>query len=402
MSRCPVAALLAFWMMGSNGAFAQEPPKPQAPVKSEDETKGQIRSSDLGNNPIPKDWPKSPAEIKPTPPVAIPDDPPPHEGALIDLPVTIEPPDIIDIEVLEALPGRPITGEYLVKPDGTITLGFYGDIHVRGLTSQQVKIKVILHLLKYMTPEVLGLTEMKEKPEEHSPGGSPFELSVPPGRSPSEMNSTPRPPFLPDVVPPELFRKPEAEPKPADVPKGSATASNSGSRHSSRSSERSRGPTRSRQDRRAIRRTSAMLGNGDAAPQDPQPGPAEAPLNAVPRPDEGSKFEIQPVHPADSLRVFVEITSFNTKVYYVQGDVGAPGRLPWTGKDTVLDALNYAGGFVGTADPEDIHLYRPARGGKPANDYKIDHKAILRGVASANLQMFPDDRLVIGRNATVK
>ena len=58
--------------------------------------------------------------IKPLPVVAIPDDPPPHEGAMIDIPLIIEPPDIIVIEVLEALPGRPISGERLVRPDGTI------------------------------------------------------------------------------------------------------------------------------------------------------------------------------------------------------------------------------------------------------------------------------------------
>ena len=53
---------------------------------------------------------------------------------MIDIPYVIEPPDIIVVEVLEALPGRPITGERLVRPDGTISLGFYGDVHVRGLT----------------------------------------------------------------------------------------------------------------------------------------------------------------------------------------------------------------------------------------------------------------------------
>ena len=48
----------------------------------------------------------------------IPDDPPPHEGAMISLPHVIEPPDLVIIEVLEALPGRPISGERLVRPDG--------------------------------------------------------------------------------------------------------------------------------------------------------------------------------------------------------------------------------------------------------------------------------------------
>src|SRR5207253_179463 len=42
----------------------------------------------------------------------------------------VEPPDLLLVEVLEALPGRPISGERLVRPDGRISLGFYGDVYV--------------------------------------------------------------------------------------------------------------------------------------------------------------------------------------------------------------------------------------------------------------------------------
>ena len=42
-------------------------------------------------------------------------------------------PNILQVEVLEALPGRPISGEQrLVRPDGTISPGYYGDIDVAG------------------------------------------------------------------------------------------------------------------------------------------------------------------------------------------------------------------------------------------------------------------------------
>jgi RNA polymerase sigma factor (sigma-70 family) len=71
----------------------------------------------------------------------------------------IEPPDLIRIDVLEALPGRPISGERLVRPDGKITLDFYGDVYVAGLTIPEVKEKIILHLRKYLSDEVLGLLE---------------------------------------------------------------------------------------------------------------------------------------------------------------------------------------------------------------------------------------------------
>ncbi len=62
-----------------------------------------------------------PEALKPLPLTPIPDDPPPHEGALIDLPCIIEPPDLIIVEVLEALPGRPISGERLVRPTVVLT-----------------------------------------------------------------------------------------------------------------------------------------------------------------------------------------------------------------------------------------------------------------------------------------
>src|SRR3954447_1847018 len=56
----------------------------------------------------------------------------------------VEPPDLIQIEVLEALPGRPIAGERLVRPDGKISLGFYGDVYVAGLSPDEIKEKVVI------------------------------------------------------------------------------------------------------------------------------------------------------------------------------------------------------------------------------------------------------------------
>jgi hypothetical protein len=102
--------------------------------------------------------------IKPGPIVPIPDDPPPHEGALFNIPYIVEPPDIIDIEILEAMPGRPITGERLVRPDGTISLDWYGDVYVQGLTRRQIKEKLTLHMRRFVTDESLGLIDLKAIP----------------------------------------------------------------------------------------------------------------------------------------------------------------------------------------------------------------------------------------------
>src|SRR6516164_3886710 len=85
----------------------------------------------------------------------------PREFDKVSMPdYVLEPPDLVIVEVLEALPGRPISGERLVRPDGKISLGFYGDVYVAGLTLPEVKEKIVLHLRKYLTDEVLGLVEL--------------------------------------------------------------------------------------------------------------------------------------------------------------------------------------------------------------------------------------------------
>jgi hypothetical protein len=133
-----------------------------------------------------------------------------------------------------------------------------------------------------------------------------------------------------------------------------------------------------------------------------QGAPANEPHAEVPPfpdfPTEDSEIHYVPVEPKDSDRVFVDVTSYNSKVYYVEGDFAEPGRMPCTGQETVLDAINYAGGFLYTADLKDLHLVRPPRAGKPAKVYAIDYEAILkRGEPKTNYQIFPGDRIVVGR-----
>ncbi len=74
-------------------------------------------------------------------------------------PRKVRPGDVLMIEVLEALPGRPITGERLVRPDGTISLGFYGNLFVAGLNRDQIKVTLIEHLRQTLSDESLGLVE---------------------------------------------------------------------------------------------------------------------------------------------------------------------------------------------------------------------------------------------------
>ncbi len=88
-------------------------------------------------------------------------DPPaaPNKGDGTDPPI-IKPGQVLAVEVLEALPGRPLTGERVVRPDGTISLGFYGDLQVAGLNRFQAKVKLVELLRKFITDETLGLFQL--------------------------------------------------------------------------------------------------------------------------------------------------------------------------------------------------------------------------------------------------
>ncbi len=277
-------------------------------------------------------------DLTPRPSPPIPDNPPPHEGALIDLPYVVAPPDLILVELLEGLPGRPISGERLVRPDGNISLGWYGDIHVRGLTVAQIKVAIIKHMRKFLNDEMLGLAFM----EELQPDATPLEQPPIPQLPGNEAN-----PFNPDEVP-----------KPAKIP------------------------------------------SGKARPGIQQPAPA-GPANEPAISPSGVSWKIVP--PEASLSVFVDVTAYNSMQYYVQGDVATPGMMPHMGSETVLDALQYAGGLLSTADPKQISLVRPQRSGKPARVYKIDLQGIQeRGEVATNFQIFAGDRLIVGRDEIVK
>ena len=204
----------------------------------------------------------------------------PREFTKVSMPdYVVEAPDLLIVEVLEALPGRPISGERLVRPDGKISLGFYGDIFVAGLTTDEIKEKIVLHLRKFLPDEVLGLAQIDPK--------------------------------------------------------------------------------------------------------------------------DGSEKEVAP---RDSNRVFVDVTGYNSKFYYVQGDVGAPGRLPITGNETVLDAIQFAGGLISTAAPNNIRLVRPAPPGACCEQtLPVNIAAIINsGDPTTNYQLMPGDRLVVFRDPIVR
>lgn len=91
----------------------------------------------------------------------------------------------------------------------------------------------------------------------------------------------------------------------------------------------------------------------------------------------------------ESRHVYVDITAYNSKIYYVDGAVSAPGRLPWTGAETVLDAIYCAGGLAADADMANIWIVRPSRGGKAEQIHMVDLQTILDGGdIQSNYQLF--------------
>jgi protein involved in polysaccharide export with SLBB domain len=62
-------------------------------------------------------------------------------------------PDIISVEVPSALPGRSISGTRLVRPDGTMSLGYYGTVKVAGLTPHEIRRAVAVRLRQYLPVE---------------------------------------------------------------------------------------------------------------------------------------------------------------------------------------------------------------------------------------------------------
>jgi polysaccharide biosynthesis/export protein len=212
----------------------------------------------------------------------------PREFHKVTMPdYVVEPPDLLLVEVLEALPGRPISGERLVRPDGKITLGFYGEVYVAGLTLPEVKEKIVLHLRKYISDTQLGLVELDD------------------AQNPVIDKATGKPKLI---------------------------------------------------------------------------------------------------EPRDTNQVFVDITAYNSKNYYVEGDVLITGRLPITGNETVLDAIHFAGGLMPTAAPQNIRLVRPAPPGACCEQILPVNLAAITsgGDPTTNYQLMPGDRIVVYRDPIVR
>jgi protein involved in polysaccharide export with SLBB domain len=98
----------------------------------------------------------------------------------------------------------------------------------------------------------------------------------------------------------------------------------------------------------------------------------------------------------DAGFITVRLTSRQTKVYYVIGEVNSPGRFQLSGNETVLDALMQAGGLTDKASRDNIILTRPSKPNCPRMVLPVCWKQIVQvGDTKTNYQIAPGDRIYV-------
>jgi len=90
-------------------------------------------------------------------------------------------------------------------------------------------------------------------------------------------------------------------------------------------------------------------------------------------------------------KVRVRVSDFASKKYYVQSQSGAGGTRPYTGRDTVLDAV-LASGTDFRSWTSRVTVTRPAHGDEPVRKIQIDiDKMMRRGDWNQNILLEPND-----------
>jgi polysaccharide export outer membrane protein len=107
-----------------------------------------------------------------------------------------------------------------------------------------------------------------------------------------------------------------------------------------------------------------------------------------------SRFLLRP-------EISVDVSGYNSKVYYVVIDLAGAGqqviRLPVTGNETVLDAIGQINGLPPLASKHLIWLARPSPGHVGCDQVmRVDWQAITQcGATATNYQVLPGDRIYV-------
>src|SRR5262245_12623905 len=92
----------------------------------------------------------------------------------------------------------------------------------------------------------------------------------------------------------------------------------------------------------------------------------------------------------------VRVVSRVSKVFYVLGEVNAPGSYPLAGRETVLDAILVAGGVTSRAALHKVTLSRPSPPEGCRMVLPVCYREIVQlGDTSTNYQIMPGDRIYI-------
>lgn len=97
-----------------------------------------------------------------------------------------------------------------------------------------------------------------------------------------------------------------------------------------------------------------------------------------------------------TIAVNVRLSNPSSAVYYVLGEVNAPGSFPLVGRETVLDAIVAAGGLTDRASPCNIILARPTPPSGCRIVLNVCYRHIVQlGDTSTNFQIMPGDRIYV-------
>lgn len=98
----------------------------------------------------------------------------------------------------------------------------------------------------------------------------------------------------------------------------------------------------------------------------------------------------------DPVAVSVRISNRASKVYYVFGEVNAPGAFPISGRETALDGIVAAGGLNRRASENKIILSRPTQPEGCRIVHPICYPHIVQlGDTTTNYQLMPGDRIFV-------
>jgi polysaccharide export outer membrane protein len=122
-------------------------------------------------------------------------------------------------------------------------------------------------------------------------------------------------------------------------------------------------------------------------------------LAAQPRPPAGTGAAVGEPRlpmPSEVGPIAVRIVTRVSKVYYVLGEVNAPGSFTLNGRETVLDGILAAGGLNERASRRNIILARPTHPGGCRVVLPICYYEIVQlGDTSTNYQLAPGDRIYV-------